>query len=124
MRSKQPRRQRKYRYNAPLHIRQRFLRAPLSEELRKKYGRRNVRVAAGDKVRVMRGKFRKREGEVTKIDLQRVRVLVKGVGRKKVSGAETLVPLDPSKVMITELKTDDPKRMARLKKSETQGEKR
>ena len=39
--SKQPRKQRKYRRNAPLHIRNKMMRAPLSKELRDKYKIRN-----------------------------------------------------------------------------------
>ena len=35
--SKQVRKQRKYRYNAPLHIKQKFVNVHLAKELRKKY---------------------------------------------------------------------------------------
>src|SRR3989338_176397 len=35
--SKQPRKQRKYRANAPLHLRKKFVNVNLSKELRKKY---------------------------------------------------------------------------------------
>ena len=49
--SKQPRKQRKYRYNAPLHTKQKFLQVHLSPELRKKYSLRNILVKKGDKVK-------------------------------------------------------------------------
>ena len=39
--SKQPRKQRKYRANAPLHTRHKMASANLSKELRKKYSKRN-----------------------------------------------------------------------------------
>ena len=46
--SSQPRKQRKARYNASLHARGKFLNAPLSKELRQKYGtRRAVHVVVG-----------------------------------------------------------------------------
>jgi large subunit ribosomal protein L24 len=51
----QPRKQRKMRYTAPLHLRQKYMGAPLSKELREKYGRRTARVIVGDTVKVMRG---------------------------------------------------------------------
>ena len=38
--SRQPRKQRKYVFNAPLHIRHKLVSANLSKELRKKYGKR------------------------------------------------------------------------------------
>ena len=42
--SKQPRKQRKYRFNAPLHISGKFLSTHLSPELREVYKRRSIRV--------------------------------------------------------------------------------
>ena len=60
--SKQPRKQRKARYNAPLHIRQKFMGARLSESLSKEYGTRSAPVIAGDTVKVMRGDFKGTEG--------------------------------------------------------------
>ncbi|MCD6275005.1 MAG: 50S ribosomal protein L24, partial [Candidatus Aenigmarchaeota archaeon] len=42
VKSKQPRKQRKYRHNAPKHIRQKFMHANLSKELREKYNRRSL----------------------------------------------------------------------------------
>lgn len=52
--SKQPRKQRKARYNAPLHIRHKFMSAALSDELRDKYGKRSFPLRKGDTVRVVR----------------------------------------------------------------------
>ncbi|MBS1194889.1 MAG: ribosomal protein L24p/L26e, archaeal/eukaryotic, partial [Methanomicrobia archaeon] len=47
-RSIQPRKQRKARYTAPLHIKGKFLSATLSKELREQYKRRSLRVVKGD----------------------------------------------------------------------------
>ena len=58
--SKQPRKQRKYRYNAPLHIRQKLISVLLDKPLRSKYKIKNIPIRKGDDVLVMRGKFRKK----------------------------------------------------------------
>jgi len=55
--TQQARKQRKARFNVDLHQRQKFVHAHLSPELRKKYGFRNVQLRKGDKVKVMRGSF-------------------------------------------------------------------
>ena len=65
--SKQPRKQRKARYNAPLHIRQKFMGARLSDELSKKYNTRSAHVIVGDTVTVMRGDFRNVSGKVESV---------------------------------------------------------
>ena len=44
VRSVQPRKQRKYVYNAPSHILKKLMSAPLTKELRKQFGKRNLTV--------------------------------------------------------------------------------
>ena len=105
--SKQPRKQRKYRRNAPLHLRHKFVSAHLSKELRKKLGFRSIPLRRGDKVRVMRGEFKGVKGTVIKVDLKRLKVYVDNVKRKKVSGREVNVPLDPSNLEVIELTRGD-----------------
>lgn len=105
--SKQPRKQRKAYFNAPLHARQKLMSAPLSPELREKYGVRSLPIRVGDKVRVMRGDFKGHEGKVVKIDLKRYRIYVDGVVIKKATGDTVFRPLHPSKVMIIELNLED-----------------
>ena len=68
--SKQPRKQRKYVYNAPNHIKKKLVSTTLSKELRKNYGKRNVPIRKGDKIKVLRGQFKGKTGEVTKVDLK------------------------------------------------------
>ena len=62
--SKQPRKQRKYRHNAPLHIKSKMMGSHLSKELRKKYGTRSVRIRKGDEVKIMIGKFKGKTGKI------------------------------------------------------------
>lgn len=110
----QPRKQRKFRYNAPLHVRGAFLHAPLAADLREKYGKRSFRVVTGDTVKILRGEFAGTEAVVDMIDVRNLKVIVHGVTLKKANGEDVPRPVDPSKVMITKLNTKDSVRMARL----------
>lgn len=105
--SKNPKKQRKYRFRAPLHTKQKFMNAHLSKELRGRYSKRSVGLRKGDKVKVMRGKFRKHEGKIEKIELKKARVFVSGLEIAKKDGTKKQLALHPSKLMITELNLDD-----------------
>jgi large subunit ribosomal protein L24 len=110
--SSQPRKQRKYRYNAPLHARRKFLSAHISKELRERFGKRAVAVRKGDEVLVMKGEYKGFRGNVDSVDLAGSRIYVDGMKRKKVDGSEISVPIQPSNVMITKLSLDDKRRQA------------
>ena len=114
----QVRKQRKYRYNAPLHLRHKFLSANLSKELRKKYGKRNVPLRKDDEVLVMRGKFSKKKGKILLVNLKTSKVKIIGLTRKKVDGTEINVPFDPSNLQIIDLNLDDKKRLKDIKREE------
>ncbi|MBD3310437.1 50S ribosomal protein L24 [Candidatus Woesearchaeota archaeon] len=114
IRSKQPRKQRKYRLNAPMHIKKNFLSAHLSKDLRKKHSARSIFLKKGDKVKVMRGQFRKKIGTVDRIDLQNSKAYVTGIETVKKDGSKIMYPLQPSNLMITDLKLDDKKRQKML----------
>ncbi|MHC1579575.1 MAG: 50S ribosomal protein L24 [Candidatus Alkanophagales archaeon] len=105
--SKQPRKQRLAMYEAPLHVRRKFLSAPLSKELREKYGRRSLPVRKGDTVRILRGDFKGKEGKVTAVDLKRGVIFVEGVVVAKADLSEVPRPVHPSNVMITKLDLKD-----------------
>ncbi|MDP3698110.1 MAG: 50S ribosomal protein L24 [Nanoarchaeota archaeon] len=120
--SSQPRKQRKYRYNAPLHIRQKLVHVHLSKDLRQKQGTRAMQVRKGDKVKVLRGKFRKQEGKVERVELKRERVFVTGMDYTKKNGTKIPVPLRPSNLMIVALEMTDKRRTAgkeKLQKKES-----
>jgi len=114
--SKQPRKQRKYVMESPLHLRNKLVSAHLSKDLIKKYSIRNIPLRKGDKVKVMRGKFKKTSGTVTDVDLKKLRILVSGVEMTKKDGSKSSIPLHPSKVMITELGSDDKRRLKNIVK--------
>jgi large subunit ribosomal protein L24 len=110
----QPRKQRKYAYNAPLHIKQKLVSSHLSPELRKKHGFRNVQVKKGDKVRVMKGQYSKKEAKVDRIDLKRERVYLTGVEVVKKDGTKLPLTFIASNLMIIELNLADKKRKQKL----------
>ncbi len=114
--SKQPRKQRKYVYNAPSHIRKKLVSALLSKELREKHGKRNVSIRKGDKVKVMRGQFRNKTGEVLKVDFKNIKIIVDKVESLKRDGTKIPYPLSPSNLMIMDLKLDDKKRKKSLER--------
>lgn len=114
--SKQPRKQRKYRYNAPLHIKQKFMHSHLSKELAKKYNRRSLGLRKGDKVKVMRGQYKKHIGKVERIDIKKSQVFLEGIDITKKDGTKAKQPIDPSNLLITELNTDDKMRQKILKR--------
>ncbi|RMF55296.1 50S ribosomal protein L24 [Candidatus Woesearchaeota archaeon] len=134
--SKQPRKQRKYRYNAPLHVRDKFMHATLSKELRKKYGVRSIRVRKGDKVIVMRGQLKGHSGKVERVDTKKHRIYVSKAEISKKDGSKAQIPINCSNVMIQELveerkrfkrtqaKSQQPKKEEKKEeKSEKQGQK-
>lgn len=92
-----------FRYHAPLHVRQKFVRAHLSRELRKKTGKRSVRIHSGDGVKIIRGSFKGVSGKVTEVDLKKSVVFVDNCKRKKASGKEFLAQIALSKVVVTDL---------------------
>ena len=98
-----PRLQRKKRYTAPLHIRGKFVHAHLSKELKEKLKKRSIRVRKGDKVRVVRGKYKKKEGKITKVDLKKSKIFIEGINVRRSRGQERPVPIDPSNVIVIEL---------------------
>jgi large subunit ribosomal protein L24 len=116
-RSKQPRKQRRWLYKtSKLHERHRLLNATLSKDLRKKYGRRTIRIRKGDKVRIMRGEFAGSEGKVMEVDLKKGLIRVDGVTTTKVDGTEVSVPIHPSNVMIVSLGEVDEVRKRKLER--------
>jgi large subunit ribosomal protein L24 len=102
-----PSKQRKMLYQAPDHIRHKLFAAPLSPELKATYGVNAVPVRSGDTVRIMRGDHKGFEGKITRVDTRKFRIYVEGLTREKVDGTTILVPIHPSKVMITRLNLDD-----------------
>jgi large subunit ribosomal protein L24 len=111
--STQRRKQRKYRYNAPLHVLGNFMHAHLVKDLREKYQTRSLRIRVGDKVKILRGQFKKKEGKISRVNVKNSKVFVEGIERDKGDGSKSFYPMNPSNVMILEI-TEDKKRMKRI----------
>ena len=109
--SKQPRKQRKYLANAPLHIRKNFVSVNLSKELRGKYGKRNLVVRKGDTVKIMRGKYKKKQGKVTEVKMKIGKIMIDGIQVTKKDGSKVNVPLRASNLQIIEVGGEDKKRI-------------
>lgn len=109
--SHQPRKQRKYRHNAPLHVKHKFLSAPLSKDLRKKHGIRSLPVISGDEVNILRGTFAGKKAKVIEVQVNKERVTLENITRKKADGTKINVYFNPSKLQIIALKLDDSRRL-------------
>ncbi|WP_433623604.1 50S ribosomal protein L24 [Halomicrococcus sp. NG-SE-24] len=113
--TRQPRKQRKQTERASLHERHEQVKATLSDDLREEFGRRSVRVNAGDTVEVMRGDFAGEEGEVLEVDLKNAVVHVEDVTLEKSDGEEVPRSLDASNLRVTDLDLEDDRRETRLR---------
>jgi len=112
--SRQPRKQRKYLANAPLHIRHKMISANLSKELRKKYGKRNFPLRKNDVIKIMRGEYRKKTGKISEINMKKMKVLIDGIYKSKRDGTKIKIYFQPSNLQIQELNLDDKKRIEAL----------
>lgn len=100
--SVKPRKQRKFRYAAPLHLRRKMVGVHVSKELRAKLGtaRRSVPVRKGDRVKIMRGDRKGHAGRVLEVMLTDLKVYVEGVTRRNAKGIEKPVPVEPSNLLL------------------------
>lgn len=105
-----PGKNRKRRFNAPHHIRRKFLGAPLSPSLKTQYGTRSMPVIRDDTVTITKGDRRLTEGKVLRVDMKRIKIYVEGVTRTRMDGSTAQIPIRPENVMITRLNLDDAKR--------------
>ena len=117
--SKSKRKQRKYRFQSPLHKRHVLMSANLSKELRKKYGKRSLPIRKGDSVLIKKREFRKKKGKITGVDSYNLKVYIEGIQRNKKDGTKAEVPFYPSNLQITELNIEDKKRINSLQRKDS-----
>ena len=120
--SKLPRKQRKYRANAPLHLKKKFVSVNLSKELRKTHKKRNVVIKSGDTVKIMNGKFKGKSGKITKVLLKISKVMIEGIQATKQDGSKVGLRLQPSNLQITALNTEGSKRFDKTKSDDKKTE--
>ena len=74
-----------------------------------------MRPRVGDSVKIVRGEFKGIEGKVTNVDGKGGKLNVEGVTREKIKGGKTAnVPIDPSKVVLTNVVVEDKLRKKKL----------
>lgn len=115
--SKQPRKQRKYIHNLPLHLKQKMMSSNLDKVLRKKIGRRNIEIRKNDEVKVMRGSSKGKIGKVIEVNRTKMKVVIEGITGTKRDGTKTKIWFFPSNLRITKLDENDKKRL-KLNKGE------
>jgi large subunit ribosomal protein L24 len=115
--SGKPRKQRFFRFNAPMHVRQHFLHVHVDKALKTKLKmqRSSVQISRGDTVKVMAGSKKGTKGKVTKVDLRTGRISIDSLTKKNSRGKEFNIPISASNVYITELNLTDKYRAAKLK---------
>lgn len=69
-----------------------------------------MRARKGDKVKIVRGKFKGKEGKIERVSIKKTKLYVTGVEFTKKDGAKVLVPIEPSNCILTELDMSDKKR--------------
>jgi large subunit ribosomal protein L24 len=116
--STDPQKQRKYRQNAPQHVKDNFISANLSHSLRDELGTRNLGIRNGDRVKVMRGDRKGAEGIVNKIDRENERVYIDGVEKESVDGSKHQLPIRPSNVQIVSLNLSEEDRLEKYEISD------
>nr|CAJ17321.1 ribosomal protein L26e [Cephalota litorea] len=101
------RKNRKRHFTAPSHIRRRLMSAPLSKELRQKYGVRTMPIRKDDEVQVVRGHYKGQQvGKIVQVYRKKFVVYIERIQREKANGASVYVGIHPSKCVIVKLKMD------------------
>jgi len=111
--SKNPTKQRKYRRNAPQHVKDKLVSANLAPALREELETRNLNLKVGDRVEIMRGDDKGTSGVVSGIDREEERVTVNGVENDRTDGTSREKSLRPSNLQIQALNLED---ISRIKK--------
>ena len=98
---------RKQQRNAPIHIRRRYISAPLSPSLKTQYGARTMPIIEEDTVTITKGDRKLTEGKVLRVNTKNSKVYIEGVTRTRLDGSTVQLPVRAENVMITKLKLDD-----------------
>lgn len=118
--SRLPRRQRKAVFTASTFERRKRMAVPLSRDLRRRYGRRQVPIRKGDTVRILSGSYVGREERVAKIDRKSYSVTLDNVTGKTADAKLKPLPIRTSHLLLTKLNLADPWRRRVLKVPESE----
>lgn len=86
----------------------------LSNNLKKEYNRKSLRIVKGDSVKIMRGEYKGVEGKVEKLNTVKGKLSIEGVQREKIKGGQVKVQIHASNVRIMSLHLDDKYRKNKL----------
>ena len=112
--SRNIKKQRKYSYNAPLHIARKMMSVRLAKDLKTKYAKRNIPIRKGDKVKIVVGQFKGKITKVNLVDIKHRSVYLDDVFAVKKDGNKLPVSIHPSNLMILELNMEDKRRKEAL----------
>ena len=101
-------------YYATMKTASKQLSCALSKELRKKYGKRSIRILKGDTAKIIRGEFAGVDGKVTKISIPDRGVNIEGVKKEKLKGDKFDVYVRTTNIVLTALDTGDKWRINKL----------
>ncbi len=107
-------------YRATFNVKSKQLTSPLSNELRKKYSRKSVRVVEGDSVKIVRGEFKGVDGKISEISTAKNSVAIEGIKKEKTKGDKFDVYIHTSNLLVTGLNTDDKWRIKKLERKRIQ----
>ena len=108
--SSKPKKQRKFHYDKPLHMKQQCLASHLDKKLAKQLEKRSIPIRKGDTMKVMRGGMKGKTGKITAVNYGKGIVFIENVMRKKANGEEVQVPLKTSNLLVVDLDKSDAKR--------------
>lgn len=114
MKSINPGKQRKELYNAPQHLKRKWIAAHLEENLLLKYDKRSVPTIKGDTVKVMRGSFKGHEDKIAGVNVKKRTLEIEGITMSKADGNKIAKPIHHSNVLITKLNLTDKWRRKKL----------
>jgi len=100
----------KAHFSAPSSVRRKIMSSSLAKDLRAKYNSRALPIRKDDEVRVVRGKYKGREGKVTQVYRKKWVIHIDRVQRDKSNGASVPIGIHPSNVVITSIKLDKDRR--------------
>ncbi|KAI1795925.1 translation protein SH3-like domain-containing protein [Ganoderma leucocontextum] len=100
----------KAHFSAPSSVRRKIMSSSLAKDLRGKYNTRALPIRKDDEVRIVRGKYKGREGKVTQVYRKKWVIHVDRVQRDKSNGATVPIGIHPSNVVITSIKLDKDRR--------------
>lgn len=119
--STKPSKQRKYRRNAPMHVKDKLVSANLNQVLRDELGTRSLPVRIGDRAKVMRGDEKGVEGIVSNIDREEEKVYINNLDRQRTDGTVRELPFAPSNLQLQALNLENPDRIEKYEVDDFSG---